>query len=937
MKLTFLALLLSFTTVFSFAQSGINKHDIPTRARWDLKGAWEFALDSADKGIQEQWYSKDFDGQMNLPGTTDLNKKGYFNQDSTTMHYSRVYKYEGPAWYRRKVIIPKDFKGKHISLFLERTKTTQVWIDQTLVGGSSILQSPQTFDLSKYLSPGEHTITIRVDNNLKLTPYGNVHIYSDDAQTNWNGIIGELFLEATAKTYINNLQVFPDVEHKKINVKMGISNAADLKQLTVDLQLEHIADGKITNLATQRFKQTSAAEMTLSYDFGDAMQLWDEYNRPLYKLTAAISGGKIKDAATAEFGMRKFSTHGTQFSINGRKTFLRGKHDAAVFPLTGHPPMDVDGWLKIFNVAKAWGINHYRFHSWSPPKTAFTAADQLGIYLQVELPFWGGLDNDTIASALRAEGIAMLKHFANHPSFVMFSHGNEIWGGHDRVEQNILAFKAYDPRPLYTMGSNVNIGYHPLQQSSNFFVGSRTGSKGDTILTHTRMTHAFADSKNGARLNALPPSTDFDYSYPVSELRVPIVSHEIGQYQIYPDYREISKYTGVVEARNLEVFKQRLQRAGMMDQNIAFQQASGMWAALCYKAELEAAFRTSGFGGFQLLDLQDFPGQGTALVGILDAFMDDKKVISKEDWRMSINDVVLLAAFPKYVWTNGESFKAKIEVANYSNKDLQQAIIWKLKRKNGTPIAMSVREGMVFKQGGLTTVKEINIPLSAIKQAEQLFLEITLENTAYKNVYPIWVYPQDAPVALKKAVNVLTRLDANTLKQLQGGAKVLLFPQAADVKANAVGGLFPPEFWNYGMFKGISESNKKPVSPGTLGLLTNADHPLFKDFPTDSHTNWQWYSIIKASNPLILDKTSQAYRPVVQVIDNLERNHKLGMVFEFKVGKGKLLVCMSQLNLIMDKPEARQFYNSIVNYMNTADFNPAQDIDAAQLSELGLL
>lgn len=937
MKVTFLALLLSFTAVFSFAQSGINKHDIPTRTRLDLRGAWQFALDSADKGIQEQWYSKDFDGQMNLPGTTDLNKKGYHNQDSTTMHYSRVYKYEGPAWYRRKVIIPKDFKGKHISLFLERTKTTQVWIDQTLVGGSSILQSPQTFDLSKYLSPGEHTITIRVDNNLKLTPYGNVHIYSDDAQTNWNGIIGELFLEATAKTYINNLQVFPDVEHKKINVKMGISNAADLKQLTVDLQLEHIADGKITNLATQRFKQTSAAELTLSYDLGDAMQLWDEYNRPLYRLTAAISGGKIKDAATAELGMRKFSTHGTQFSINGRPTFLRGKHDAAVFPLTGRPPMDVDGWLKIFNVAKAWGINHYRFHSWSPPKAAFTAADQLGIYLQVELPFWGGLDNDTLASALRAEGIAMLKHFANHPSFVMFSHGNEIWGGHDRVEQNILAFKAYDPRPLYTMGSNVNIGYHPLQKSSDFFVGSRTGSKGDTILTHTRMTHAFADSKNGARLNALPPSTDFDYSYPVSELRVPIVSHEIGQYQIYPDYREISKYTGVVEAWNLEVFKQRLQRAGMMDQNIAFQQASGMWAALCYKAELEAAFRTSGFGGFQLLDLQDFPGQGTALVGILDAFMDDKKVISKEDWRMSINDVVLLAAFPKYVWTNGEPFKAKLEVANYSNKDLQQAIIWKLKRKNGTPIAMSVREGMVFKQGGLTTVKEINIPLSAIKQAEQLFLEITLENTAYKNVYPIWVYPQDAPVVPKKAVNVLTRLDANTLKQLQGGAKVLLFPQAADVKANAVGGLFPPEFWNYGMFKGISESNKKPVSPGTLGLLTNADHSLFRDFPTDSHTNWQWYSIIKASNPLILDKTSQAYRPVVQVIDNLERNHKLGMVFEFKVGKGKLLVCMSQLNLIMDKPEARQFYNSIVNYMNTADFNPAQDIDAAQLRELGLL
>ena len=937
MKITFLALLLSFTTVFSFAQSGVNTNDKPIRTRLDLRGQWQFALDSADKGVQEQWFLKDLKEEVALPGTTDLSKKGFYNKDSTTMHYSRVYKYEGPAWYRRKIIVPKDFKGKHISMFLERTKTTKVWIDQTLIGGSSILQSPQEFDLSKYLTPGEHMITIRVDNNLKLTPYGNVHIYSDDAQTNWNGIIGEMFLEASAKTYINNLQVFPDIYNRKIDVKMGIGNSSALKNITVELQLKQLADGKTTSLKTQRFQHASAAELTLSYKFGDDLQLWDEYNRPLYKLTAIISDGKVKDAVSADFGMRKFATKGTQFSINDRTTFLRGKHDAAVFPLTGHPPMDVDGWLKIFNVAKSYGINHYRFHSWSPPKAAFTAADQLGMYLQVELPFWGGLDNDTLATALRAEGIAMLKHFANHPSFVMFSHGNEIWSGHARVEQNILAFKAYDPRPLYTMGSNVNIGYHPLQKSSDFFVGSRTGSMGDTILTHTRMTHAFADSKNGARLNALPPSTAFDYSYPVSELKVPIVSHEIGQYQIYPDYREIKKYTGVVEARNLEVFKAGLQRAGMLDQNMAFQKASGMWAALCYKAEMEAAIRTKGFGGFQLLDLQDFPGQGTALVGILDAFMDSKNVISREDWLMSINDVVLLAAFPKYVWTNAEQFTAKIEVANYSNKDLEKAISWKLKNKAGEAIAMSVLEGMVFKQGDLTTVKEISIPLASIKKAEQMFLEIALENTAYKNVYPIWVYPADVAKAPAKEIKVVTKLDQKIMKQLQGGAKVLLFPQAADVKQNSVAGLFPPEFWNYGMFKGISENNKKPVSPGTLGLLTNPEHPLFKDFPTDTHTNWQWYAIIKASNPLILDNTGKSYRPVVQVIDNLERNHKLGMLFEFKVGKGKLLVCMSQLNMIMDNPEAKQLYNSIVNYMNAADFNPADEVSATALGDLGLM
>jgi hypothetical protein len=935
MKRYLLSLLFSVATIFTFGQVA-KTDDHAFRAWLDLKGQWQFSLDSANKGIAEKWFSKALGDQLSLPGTTDLNKKGFLNKDSTTMHYSRVYKYEGPAWYQRKLTIPKNFKNKHIQLFLERTKSTQVWIDETWIGGSSILQSPQEFDLSKYLSPGDHVITIRVDNNLKLTPYGNVHIYSDDAQTNWNGIIGEMFLEASARTYISDLQVFPDIDNKKVDVRLDIPNPDAFKRITVELLLEKTQDGKTVQLKAQRFEQASAGKLALSYSFEEEPQLWDEYNRPLYKLTAVLSAGKVKDAVSAEFGMRQFRTKGTQFSINDRITFLRGKHDAAVFPLTGYPPMDVSGWLKVFNVAKTYGINHYRFHSWSPPKAAFTAADQLGIYLQVELPFWAGLDNDTLASALRAEGMAMLKHFANHPSFVMFSHGNEIWGGHDRVEQNILAFKAYDPRPLYTMGSNVNIGYHPLQKSSDFFVGSRTGSKGDTILTHTRMTHAFADSKQGARLNSLPPSTDFDYSYPVSELKVPIVSHEIGQYQIYPDYREIQKYTGVVEARNLEIFRNRLKKAGMLDQNTAFQQASGMWSALCYKAEMEAAFRTKGFGGFQLLDLQDFTGQGTALVGILDAFMDSKNVISEADWRMSINDVVLLAAFPKYVWTNTEQFKAKIEVANYSNKDLTQAVVWKLMKRDGETLAMSILEGLVVKQGGLTTIKNISIPLASIKQAEQVFLEIAIENSPYKNVYPIWVYPASSPVLQPKDVNVVTKIDGKVFNQLQRGAKILLFPKADDVKNHAVQGLFPPEFWNWGMFKGISENVKKPVSPGTLGLLMNPKHPLFALFPTDSHTNWQWFSIIKASNPLILNKTDHTYRPIVQVIDNLERNDKLGMVFEFKVGKGKLLVCMSQLNLIMDKPEAKQLYNSILHYMNSADFNPAYQATAAELAGLGL-
>jgi hypothetical protein len=935
MKRHLLVLLLSLTTTFSYAQIFTSQRLSP-RPRVDLKGQWQFALDTGNVGIKEKWFSRALSEQVLLPGTMDLNKKGYANKDSTTMHLSRVYRYEGAAWYRRSVIIPKEFNKKHISLFLERTKSSKIWIDDVLIGSSAILQSPQEFDLSKYLSPGAHVITIRIDNTLKLTPYGNVHIYSDDAQTNWNGIIGEMYIEASAKTFINNLQVDPDLANKKISVKLGIKNYLDLKNVVVDLLVEKTENGKTEHLKTQRIKTPGKAVLNLSYDLGDNARFWDEYEHPLYKITAVITGENIKDEQSASIGMRKFAAKGTNFTINDRVTFLRGKHDAAVFPLTGHPPMDVEGWVKIFNIAKSYGINHYRFHSWSPPAAAFTAADQVGMYLQVELPFWGGLDNDTVATALRTEGIAMLKHFANHPSFVLFSHGNEIWGGHERVEKNILAFKAYDSRPLYTMGSNVNIGYFPLQQSSDFFVGTRTQSKGDTVLTHTRLTHAFADSKDGGTLNSKAPSTEINYTYPVSQMQVPIISHEIGQYQIYPDYKEIDKYTGVVQARNLEVFRNRLKKAGMMDQNVDFQKASGAWSALCYKAEMEAAIRTRGFGGFQLLDLQDFPGQGTALVGILDAFMDSKNVISREEWLKSCNDVVLLLEFPKFVWTNKETFHARLAVANYSNKNLDQQIEWTIKTQKGEIVQKGTFNEKKIEMGGLNKIGEINVPLSAVTKAEKLTVDVSTKDGSYQNTYPVWVYPQDEKKADLKDISVATKLDEEVLKKLQKGGKVLLFPQTEAVKDNAVPGLFPPEFWNWGMFKGISESNKKPVSPGTLGLLTDPQHPIFRLFPTDFHTNWQWYTIIKASNSLILDQTDKDYRPIVQVIDNLERNHKMGMIFEFKVGGGKLLVCSSQLNLIMEKPEAKQLYKSLVNYMLSDDFKPEHEMSKEKLKALML-
>jgi hypothetical protein len=917
--------------LFCMAMAACSPKNQIVRDYIDLQGSWQFSTDSANIGIQQKWFQNNFTDSIHLPGTTDLGKKGILNKDTTTMHLCRVYRYEGAAWYRKKVVIPESFKDKHLTFFMERSKCSKVWIDNVLVDSSKILQSPQMFDVSKYLTPGEHFITIRVDNSLKITPYGNVHIYADDTQTNWNGIIGKLYVEASAKTYISNLQVYPDIDKKKISIKLNVDNQLNIQNADIKLIVSKTLGGKTKMLKPQTSTLAIQPVMKLEYNLGDDCSLWDEYQQPVYSLTVVLANGDVVDSKSVTFGMRKFSAKGTQFDINGKTTFLRGKHEAAVFPLTGCPPTNVEDWVRVYKIAKSYGINHYRFHSYCPPEAAFTAADQEGIYIQAELPFWGGLESDTIAEMLSNEGFAMLKAYANHPSFVLFSPGNEIWGGHDKIEKNMVALKQSDHRVLYCIGSNDNIGYESPRSYADFFVGARVPGAGDSTLAHTRLTHCFADANHGGILNTQTPSTNVEFNYAVKNMKIPVVSHEIGQYQIYPDYAEINKYTGVLRAWNMEVFRKRLEKAGMMDQNIDFQKASGAWAALCYKAEMEAAIRTKGLAGFQLLDLQDYPGQGTALVGILDAFMDSKNVVSKAEWLQSCNDVVLLLEFPKYCWTNKEKFQAKAIVANYSNVLLNKDLTWELKSLDGTVVQKGSFANLSMAQGKLTVVGEIGIDFSGIQNAGRFNLCIGLPGTSYANVYPIWIYPSSTEVSVSKDVIVTELFTADVYQKLQNGAKVLLFPQTAEVKDNSVPGLFPPEFWNYGMFKGISEWAKKPVSPGTLGILTNPKHPIFNAFATDFYTNWQWFSIVKASNAFVLDETEKSYRPIVQVIDNLERNHKMGLIFEFKVGKGKLLVCMSQLNQLKDKPEAAQLYRSMLNYMESNDFNPSYEITQEEL------
>ena len=764
-----------------------------------------------------------------------------------------------------------------MELFLERTKPTWVYLDGKLVDSCNFISTPQRYILPKMKS-GKHQLEIVVDNSRGVPEqvYGSSHAYTEDTQTNWNGIIGEILLEVKS-------------EERRVKNSNVISPAS--------------------------------------------VQTYTGTVLPCFK---------------------DFHIEGAHFYANGHPVFLRGKHDAAVWSLTGHVDMTVEGWMKYLGTCKEYGINHVRFHSWCPPEAAFVAADSLGIYLQPELPFWGSFDDkdETLMKFLHQEGENILREYGHHPSFRMMALGNELWGSIDKMKEFVDDFRKIAPDKYYTFGSNYYLGYQGVKEGMDYFTTCRIGGEGwGKYNTHTRGSFSFADAYDGGMINHFHPNTSMNFDEACDKWAspqpwqkkdgkagIPIISHETGQFQTYPDFLEIKKYTGVLYPYNFEIFRRRLAAAGMLSQADDFHKASGLWSVKLYKADIEMDLRTKNMAGFQLLDIQDYPGQGSAFVGILDAFMESKGITTPEEWRQWCSPVVPLLEVEKFCFEDGEKIQAKVKVANYGGSSLYgKKLKWKIGDTEGVMNIFTYAEGLI-------DVGILDEYASADKPTK-LNVSLNIEGTEARNSYELWVYPKKAME--KKGVIIARDLNQEVVKVLEKGGKVLWMPtasshfvaaddtlsQADNATPYTVGGLFQTDYWNYRMFKTICENNKKKVSPGTLGILTNPEHPIFKGFPTEMHTNWQWFPVIKESHPLVLDNFSKDYRPIVQVIDNIERNHKLGLVMEWKVGAGKLLVCMSDLEKAAKYPEGKAFYQSVIDYMRSASFNPSAEITVDELKK----
>lgn len=916
----------------------------------DLSGSWAFQIDSLDLGAGQKWFSHVLADRITLPGSMTTNGKGNditvhtpwtgAIEDSTwfrSPEYARyrvagnikvpfwlqpVKYYKGAAWYQKNVNIPASWKGKHIRLYIGRAHwETTVWVDSRPAGQQNSLATAHVYDLSALLSTGHHLITVRVDNRIKEINVGvNSHSITDHTQGNWNGMIGKLFLQATSPVYIDDVQLYPDIKRKVVTARIRIINTTG-RITNVHVRLSALPDnaraGKPATISKDE-KLSKTAMIEVVYPMGKHPLLWSEFQPDLYKMNVSVTAGASgTDTRSLTFGMREFSASGTQFTINGRLTMLRGTLDCAAFPKTGYPPTDTASWMRILRICRSYGLNHIRFHSWCPPEAAFEAADRLGFYFQIECDSWANEgsaigDGKPIDEYIYDESRRIVKAYGNHPSFCMMDYGNEP-GGDNQVKYLtgfVNYWKQRDHRRLYTTGSG-----WPIIKESEY---------NSTADPRIQLWGAGLRSV----INSQPPRSDYDWRDTIKKWQHPTVSHEIGQWCVYPDFSEIAKYDGVLKAKNFEIFRDKLEEHGMGNLAHDFLYASGRLQVLCYKADIEAALRTPGFGGFQLLGLYDFPGQGTATVGVLNAFWQDKGYVDAKEYSSFCNAVVPLARLPKMVYLNSEQLKIPVEIAQFGPEILKNVTpAWTIKDDKGNTLFKGELAKTTIPFGNGIKLGEIGQSLTSITRPSRLSLTVTV--AGHQNSWDIFVYPATLPAA-GRDVLVTQVLDQKAIETLNNGGKVLLTPKKGALKDDKGGNIpigFSSIFWNTAWTHG--------QPPVTLGILCDPGHPAFSDFPTQAHSNWQWWDAMSHSNPILLDSVANNIQPIVRVIDDWFTARPLGLIFECKAGKGKLLVSGIDLLTGSDKrPEARQLLYSLKNYMDKKSFAPVREVSIEKIAAL---
>lgn len=850
-----------------------------------------------------------------LPGTLDENHIGAADTPGLATRLTRRFTWEGEALFRRELELP-EFPGRRLFLLAERSRELTLEVQGQTVPAAvpGTLSTPYLFELTPWAGQ-TISLTLCSDNRYRTWPRESIlnsSAATDETQTNWNGIVGHLCLLSAPEQALLAARVYPGQD--RVDVAVDLLPPPQGLPRDAELLLECPAFTEPFRSAWDGEGDTCRVrKIPLSPDAVG----WSPASPRMQPLTVTLCrGGQVLDRLQTSFGIRVFDARDGRLCCNGQPVFLRGEANCAAFPKTGHPPMEREAWADIFDRYRAYGVNFVRFHSWCPPRAAFAAADECGMLLQPELSQWNFKDALEVPGGVEYYSLELeqiLREYANHPSFVMLTLGNELGTGeqgHRTMNALLDLARRLDATRLYANSSNGHYGEQGPDLHSDFFTA---------MADRGRMLRATSSPLIG-HLNEQAPDTLHHYgdvTGPITRTGMPVFEFEVGQYESWPDFTQLEEFTGVTRAVNLEQIRDLAQRTGAERYWEKGVRASGELALRCYREEAEAALRTPGISGLCLLGLQDFPGQGTSPVGMMDACLQPKPFpfAQPERFRAFFGDVVLLAGFSSYTWEGGQSLSARVQVANYGAEALQGPVCWQLKEKS--EVLAEGRTGETnFPCGNVSEAGNLQCILPGDDHAHALTLRLTLGG--YTAEYPLWCYPACEKPA-PEGILVLDSVSEADLRRIEAGATAFVELEADGAHyPGSVACHFSTDFWSPVTF---------PEQSGTMGLLIQNDHPALAEYPTDFHSDWQWWAPSRG-RAMVLPRAAE---PIVRVLDHCSRLRDLGLLVEVGFGKGRILLSGMGLRQHPDRPECRWLRRCLLRYLQTPAPAPLYPADEALL------
>ena len=801
--------------------------------------------------------------------------------------------------YRRTVVLVRPFDGETELAFGGVQNTVSAWINGRFLGRHEGYSAPFAFRVPPdVLRRGENRVTLAVSNH-RLAGYLGRPVVGTTSRMGCEctgGIFGDVALR-NLEDGLKDIWVSTSEDCRSFTVHT--SGASD-REKTV-----RVFDGERCVLSAKLRR----GECGVTFP-AEGLTLWSPESPKLY--VAAVSTERQKERV--RFGIRRLRAVGTNLFLNGKPFYFRGTCEHCYFPYTVHPPRDKTYYRAVIRKQKHLGFNAIRFHTYVPPVEYMEAADELGIVMEAETP-----NNTSLA-----EWEEIIRFCRRHPAISLYSTGNELQIDDPYVEHlracADLVHRETDSlfSPMSAMrGIEYNFvdsdtvdepfRHHPrrLREISEFCDLYNSYSLGLTSYFSASGTHEVLDERNAV-------------------YGKPLLSHEIGIHGTYIDLSLEERYRGtrIGDTEFMSSVRRHLEDKGLSDRANLYYRNSAAWQQILRKHCFETVRRCETFSGFDFLGEIDTHGHTFGYcVGMMNEFYELKPGETAENVRRYNSDTVLLADLPSCVNLDAAStVHIPLLVSNFGGRIPKALLQIRIRSEGEVLYRKEVRTGEI-PDGGLTRLYALDFRTPSPEKPMKLTLHVSLSggDTDCENAWDLYVFPKSAApsedLLRRKNAVVFDECGPESLKNILKEGK------------NAV--LFSP-----GPFPSSEVSWQIALAGRTTGHLATAiaDHPLTEDFPHDGFCGMQFARMLEGGRSAVLDLTGFPHRPVIDIASSYKNARREAMLFEFRVGGGKLLVCT--LNLREDDPGAVWLKNRILSYAAGEDFQPAQTLTEEQLDRL---